>query len=56
VFDKTWGFTEKTRDQRMSYEFTICWRGVEDDASQCEAQLLHLASSWSSLPSEGAES
>ncbi|MDX2416290.1 MAG: TPM domain-containing protein [Xanthomonadales bacterium] len=46
-FYKTWGFTVKTRDQRMSYLFNICWHGMEDTVKQCESQLLNLSTTAS---------
>jgi tetratricopeptide (TPR) repeat protein len=41
TFDKTWGFTQDTAHEQLSYEFEVCWRGA-DDVRQCRTQRIDL--------------
>ena len=42
TYHKTWGFTVPVPDRNMTYDFALCWQGVDDTKQQCETQRLHL--------------
>ncbi len=42
TFHKVWGFTVPVPDRNMTYDFDLCWQGVNDSLQQCETQRLFL--------------